>query len=192
MKKLRFFLEKFTLLTKLLHDCWSRRSRHISSLPKLVKRVISSSSCYCHFKDELRLRFCGFCNSKKKFGPQKFCWNFSEFFRFLVQQFWKNIKQLPSLKKCSLSSCSSNFIYGHSEFLILPRAGLRIWASTQAKWWTSQEGPSEIPQHLGRQIFSAAHIAESKEWMYFPLSSPLYFISNTIYAWTEKAGPIVL
>ena len=24
--------------------------------PKLVKRVISSSFCYCHFKDDLRLR----------------------------------------------------------------------------------------------------------------------------------------
>ena len=31
-KKLRCFLEKFTQLTKILHDCRSRRSRQISSL----------------------------------------------------------------------------------------------------------------------------------------------------------------
>ena len=137
--------------------------------PKLVKRVISSSFCYCHFKDDLRIRShrekfnidilaqnffrsqytCGearkkiwdkksmlnfsrqaynekvtdchalfrilrffelgcflgrnidlggsfpthdlkfgqFCNSTKNFGHPKFCWNFSEIFRFFFQQF---------------------------------------------------------------------------------------------------------
>jgi len=134
-----------------------------------VKRVISSSFCYCHFKDDLRLRShrekfnidilaqkffrsqytCGearkkiwdkksmlnfsrqahnakvtdchalfrilrffelgcflgrnidlggsfpthdlkfgqFCDSTKNFGPPKFCWNFSEIFRFFFKQF---------------------------------------------------------------------------------------------------------
>ena len=33
-KKLRCFLEKFTQLTKILHDRWSRRSRQISSLSR--------------------------------------------------------------------------------------------------------------------------------------------------------------
>ena len=138
---------------------------------KLVKRVISRSFCYCHFKDDLQirshrekfnidilaqnffrsqytcgearkkiwdkksmlnfsrqahnakvtdwhalfriLRFCElgcflgrnidlggsfpthdlkfgqFCDSTKNFGRPKFCWNFSEIFRFFFEQFWK-------------------------------------------------------------------------------------------------------
>ena len=33
------------------------------------------------------LKFGQFCGSKKKFGPPKFCWNFSEIFRFFFEQF---------------------------------------------------------------------------------------------------------
>ena len=35
------------------------------------------------------LKFGQFCNSTKNFGHPKFCWNFSEIFRFFFQQFWK-------------------------------------------------------------------------------------------------------
>ena len=37
------------------------------------------------------LKFGQFWAPKKKFGPPKFCWNFSEIFRFFFEQFWKNI-----------------------------------------------------------------------------------------------------
>jgi len=33
------------------------------------------------------LKFGQFCNSTKNFGHPKFCWNFSEIFRFFFQQF---------------------------------------------------------------------------------------------------------
>ena len=35
------------------------------------------------------LKFGQFCNSTKNFGRPKFCWNFSEIFRFFFEQFWK-------------------------------------------------------------------------------------------------------
>ena len=37
------------------------------------------------------LKFGQFCDSTKSFGLPKFCWNFSEIFRFFFEQFWKNI-----------------------------------------------------------------------------------------------------
>ena len=35
------------------------------------------------------LKFGQFCDSTKNFGRPKFCWNFSEIFRFFFEQFWK-------------------------------------------------------------------------------------------------------
>ena len=73
--------------------------------------------------------FVDFVTPKKCLGLQNFVGIFQNLLDFWSSSSEKNIKQLPSLKKCSFSSCSSNLIYGHSEFLILSRAGLRIGAS---------------------------------------------------------------
>ena len=37
------------------------------------------------------LKFGQFCDSKKNFGPPKFCWNFSEIFRFFFRAILKKI-----------------------------------------------------------------------------------------------------
>ena len=139
------------------------------SFPALFVNAVSKMTSDYNFVD--------FITPTKILGLQNFIGIFQIFLDFWSSSFEQNIKQPLSLKKCFFSCCCSNFIYEDSEFLILPRAGLRIWASTQAKWWTSREGPSEIPQQP--EDFVQQHILTNRKNEYI-FSFPHLFTLSAI------------